>query len=91
MDEARRSGLIRDAGGDDLEEEAVCYLQIVLAAYLDAVGSDRLMHDMDAWGYSFRLGSTRCWWRSDADDARGWLQRHGLLTARGELTFSLRK
>ncbi len=28
---------------------------------------------MDAWGYSFRLGSTRAWFEGDAQDARAWL------------------
>ena len=30
MTENRRNGLDRDAGGDDLEESAVCYLQVLL-------------------------------------------------------------
>jgi hypothetical protein len=34
MDEDRRNGLERDAGGDDLEESAVCYLQVLLADHL---------------------------------------------------------
>jgi hypothetical protein len=34
---------------------------------------------MDAWGYSFRFGSARAWFERDADDARGWLARRGLL------------
>jgi hypothetical protein len=58
MDEVRRAGFECNAGGDDIEEAAVCYLQIVLADYLPGVGRDRLMQDMDTWGYSFRLGST---------------------------------
>ncbi|MCB1054577.1 MAG: hypothetical protein KDD11_03595, partial [Acidobacteria bacterium] len=57
MDEARRSVLDTDAGGDDLEECGVCLLQIVLADHLAGVGTARLCRDMDAWGYSFRLGS----------------------------------
>ncbi len=70
MTPERRAGLDRDAGGDDPEESAVCYLQILLADALDEVGSERLMQDMDAWGYSFRLGSTRAWFEGDAEDAR---------------------
>lgn len=91
MDGNRRAGLERDAGGDDLEEAAVCYLQIVLADYLPGVGRDRLMQDMDAWGYSFRLGSSRAWFESDAADARAWLLDHGLLTAAGRPAFALRE
>ena len=39
----------------------MCYLQILLADALHGVGRERLMQDMDEWGYSFRLGSTRAW------------------------------
>ncbi len=90
MDGERRTGLDRDAGGDNLEEAAVCYLQVVLADFVGGVGSQRLMQDMDAWGYSFRLGSTRTWWHEDADDACEWLRDEGLLTAAGEPVFTLR-
>jgi hypothetical protein len=61
MTPTRRSKLNGDAGGDDLEECAVCYLQIVLASELPGAGKARFMQDMDDWGYSFRLGSTRRW------------------------------
>lgn len=90
MSRDRRAQLHRDAGGDDLEESAVCYLQIMLADYLDGVGRERLMLDMDAWGYSFRLGSTERWFREDASDARAWLEAEELLTATGEPRFRLR-
>lgn len=90
MDEARRNGLDTDAGGDYDEENAVCYLQILLADELPGLGKERMMADMDAWGYSFRLGSALAWFRQDADDARAWLQRHGLLTAAGGVTFEQR-
>ena len=89
MDESRREGLDRDAGGNDLEEAAVCYLQLVLAEQLPGAGRERLMCDMDAWGYSFRLGSTRRWWQEDADDARKWLIEKGLLTVDGEAVFAV--
>jgi hypothetical protein len=59
MTPERRVGLDRDAGGDDLEEAAVCYLQVVLADEFAGVGRERLCADMDARGYRFRLGSTR--------------------------------
>ena len=83
MDRRRRESLNRDAGGDDLEEAAVCYLQVLLADELPGVGRQRLMRDMDVWGYSFRLGSTERWFERDADDARDWLLREGLATASG--------
>lgn len=91
MDGRRREGLDRDAGGDDLEEAAVCYLQILLADHIDGVGRDRLMRDMDTWGYSFRLGNTRDWFEKDAQDAREFLVNHRLIDAAGEPTFALRR
>ena len=86
----RRAGLDRDAGGDDLEEAAVCYLQVVLADEIRGVGRDRLMSDMDAWGYSFRLGNTREWFQHDAEDAMAFLINHGLLSAGGQPIYALR-
>lgn len=91
MSDERRGSLERDAGGSDLEESAVCFLQVVLADALPAVGAERLMHDMDTWGYSFRLGSTSRWFSEDADDARAWLRRHSLLNCDGSATFDLRR
>ena len=49
------------------------------------------MLDMDAWGYSFRLGSTRPWFENDAEDAEEFLMTHGLLDASGQVTFRLRQ
>lgn len=86
----RRETLETDAGGDDLEESAVCYLQVLLADELDGVGRDRLMADMDSWGYSFRLGDTRSWFERDAEDARKWLIDHGLLNINDSPVFQLR-
>lgn len=90
MNEARRDGLDRDAGGDDLEESAVCYLQVVLADEITGGGRDTLMSDMDNWGYSFRLGNTRDWFQNDAEDAAEFLINHGLLSSDGRPTFKLR-
>jgi hypothetical protein len=81
MSPERRAGLDRDAGGDDLEESAVCYLQVLLADELPGVGWRRLCTDMDAWGYSFRLGSTQAWFEEDARDAQKWLRDHGVIDA----------
>jgi hypothetical protein len=86
-----RAGHTGDAASDDLEEAAVCYLQILLADLLPAVGRDRLMCDMDAWGYSFRLGSTRRWFESDAEDACDWLVQHRLIDESGHTTGNLRE
>ena len=79
MDAGRRRGLHTDAGGTVLEECAVCYLQIVLAAELPDVGSDRMQRDMDRWGYTFRLGSARAWFEHDAEDARTFLVERNLI------------
>ena len=79
-----------NAQSDDLEEAAVCYLQVLLADTLTEVGSVALMRDMDEWGYSFRLGSTARWFTKDAEDAQAWLCRHGILSREGLLTGELR-
>lgn len=41
---------------------------------------------MDAWGYTFRLGSASAYVEHDADDAWRWLREHGLVDADGALT-----
>jgi hypothetical protein len=90
MQEARRAQLKMDAGGDFDEENAVCYLQITLADQIPQLGSQRLMLDMDRWGYTFRLGSTQAWFREEGAEANAWLQRHGVLDQQGHLTGRLR-
>ena len=90
MTPERRVGLDRDAGGDDSEENAVCYLQVLLADQLPGVGRQRLCEDMDTWGYSFRLGSTRAWFEADADDARIWLAGFGVIDTSNRPTGALR-
>lgn len=81
MPTSRRQVLHTNAGGDDGEENAVCYLQIVLGSRIEALGAERLMMDMDAWGYSFRLGSARAWFESDAEDAHQWLLDRQIIAA----------
>jgi hypothetical protein len=90
MDGVRRSTLERDAGGDHAEENAVCYLQILLADYLDGCGRERMCADMDAWGYTFRLGSAQAWFEQDAQDAREWLLAHQLIDSLGAPTWKRR-
>lgn len=90
MTPERRAGLDRDAGGDDLEEAAVCYLQVLLAGELPGVGVERAFADMDAWGYSFRHGSARAWFENDAEDVRAWLCQHGVTAADDLLTGACR-
>ncbi len=90
MDAARRAVLDTDAGSDDAEEIAVCYLQVLLAAEIPGCDQDRIFADMDAWGYSFRLGSSRAWFENDAEDAFKWLISNNLIGKRGNLSYRLR-
>lgn len=90
MTSERRAGLDRDAGGDDPEEAAVCYLQILLADHIDGLGRERLMQDMDSWGYSFRLGSTPQWFEEDAEDSHNWLIKHEIIDQHDDVSFHLR-
>jgi hypothetical protein len=90
MDPARRVQLVTDAGGDDDEECAVCYLEVLLADELTSFGRARCLADMDEWGYSFREGTAERWFRGDGASARQWLQERGLLDAAGRPTFELR-
>lgn len=89
MDADRRARLHTDAGGDFAEEDAVCYLQVMLASEL-GLSVEAICADMDEWGYTFRLGSAQAWFERDAEDARAWLARHGLLTAAGAPSFRMR-
>lgn len=81
MDDARRARLHTDAHpqGDDIEENATCYLQCLLATALPGYSQARCFADMEAWGYSFVLGSAAAWFSDDAEDARGYLLRHRLI------------
>jgi hypothetical protein len=90
MAPARRANLHTDAGGDHAEENGVCYLQILLADQFPGVGRARMQRDMDRWGYSFRLGSSRAWFEHDAADARDWLLAYGLIDAADRPTWQLR-
>ncbi len=91
MDSERRARLHTDAGGECLEENGVCYLQILLADELPGVGRERMWADMDAWGYSFRLGSARTWFEQDAQDARNWLIQQGLIDDSERLLWRMRQ
>lgn len=81
----RRQSVHTDATDSVEEEDAVCVLQALLADALPGAGRDRLLADMDAWGYSFRLGSARAYLEQDAADAWRWLQAHGLVDAQRRL------
>ena len=86
----RRRSLDTDAGGDYAEEDAVCFLQIVLADHLPPLDRARMCQDMDRWGYTFRLGSAAAWFRDDAAGARAWLVSHGLLDPNGRPRWRVR-
>ncbi len=91
MTPERRAGLDADARGDNAEENAVCYLQILLADHVHHFGRARMMLDMDEWGYSIRLGSALAWFEGDALDARDWLLRQALIDRDGQPTWKLRE
>jgi len=78
---ARRADVHTDATDSIEEEDAVCVLQALLADALPGVGRARVLADMDAWGYTFRLGSASAYVDHDADDAWAWLQARGLVDA----------
>jgi len=90
MDSGRRNKLHTDAAGGYDEEDAVCYLQILLADQLADYDRQQMFADMDAWGYSFRLGSSRAWFNQDAEDAREWLMKYNLIDNSGIPTWTLR-
>ena len=75
----RRAAVHTDATDSIAEEDAVCVLQGLLGDALPGVGRDRVLADMDAWGYTFRLGSARAYVDHDAEDAWTWLQARGLV------------
>ncbi|MFO1422633.1 MAG: hypothetical protein U1F70_03115 [Candidatus Competibacteraceae bacterium] len=91
MDADRRARLHTDAGGEVIEENGVCYLQILLADALPGVGRARMCAEMDAWGYTFRLGSARAWFEQDAEDARDWLLQNDLIDLEERPTWRVRQ
>ncbi|AVP98988.1 hypothetical protein C7S18_18205 [Ahniella affigens] len=80
----RRASIHTDASDSVPEENATCYLQLLLADAIPGFGFARACQDMDAWGYTFRLGSARAWFEHDAEDARA------LLLARADLAGFVR-
>lgn len=78
-DADRREKLHTDAGGSDTEENAVCYLQCLLAERLEGYSRQRCFADMDAWGYHFILGSAAAWFDHDSEDAQALLRARGWL------------
>ena len=74
-----RAGIHTDASDSIAEENAVCVLQALLGDQLPGVGGQRVLADMDAWGYTFRLGSAAAYVAHDAEDAWAWLHEQGLI------------
>jgi len=81
----RRMAVHTDATDSIEEEDAVLVLQALLADELPGVGAARILSDMDAWGYTFRLGSARAYVEHDAAAAWAWLAGRGLTDARRKL------
>ena len=81
----RRAQVHTDATDSIAEEDAVCVLQGLLGDALPGVGRARVWADMDAWGYTFRLGSAQAYVERDATEAWNWLREHGLVGADGAL------
>lgn len=90
MNNKRRVNLDTNAEGDYDEENGVCYLQIILANDIPEMGKNRMMQDMDSWGYTFRLGSAENWFKHDAEDAFNWLENHQLLDGKNKASYKLR-
>ena len=74
----RRERVHIDATDSIEEEDAVCVLQALLGDELPGVGRERVLADMDAWGYTFRLGSASAYFHDDAALAWDWLHERGL-------------
>lgn len=79
-----------DAKGSTAEENASCYLQIILADYIPNLNRHILMYDMDCWGYSFRLGSAARWFFADSEQTHRWLIDRNILTHDGTPSWKLR-
>lgn len=89
MDSQRRADLDTNAGGDYDEENAVCFLQILLSDHIPGYNKTTMLTEMDEWGYSFRLGSSRRWFEEDAEDARNWLTQRGIIDAKKQPSWLL--
>ncbi len=87
---AVRAGVHTNATDSIAEENAVCVLQALLGGQLPGVGSARVLADMDAWGYTFRLGSAAAYVEHDAEDAWNWLHQHDLIDSHRCLLFPTR-
>ena len=85
LEPGRRAAVHTDATDSIEEEDAVCVLQTLLGDALPGVGAQRVLADMDAWGYTFRLGSARAYVEQDAGAAWQWLIARGLVDRKRRL------
>ena len=53
-------------------------------------GIDRMFSDMDEWGYTFRLGSSKAWFEEDAKEVFDWLLSHNIISKDGDPDWKLR-
>jgi len=91
MDNSRRQQLDTNAGGDYDEENAVCYLQLLLSDYLQGYNRQQQFTDMDNWGYTFRLGNAKRWFTADAEDIKQWLMDQRLINDQQVPSWQLRE
>lgn len=75
MDATRRETLHTDAQGTQAEEDAVCYLQVLMSDLIPPMGREKMFADMDIWGYNFMAGSTKEWFYNDSADAKSTLMQ----------------
>lgn len=85
MPDEKRAEVHTNASDSIAEEDAVCVLQALLGDELPDVGRERIWADMDAWGYTFRLGSAKAYFENDAGDAFAFLRARGLINAKQQL------
>lgn len=90
MPQNQRNSDDPDAAGSTAEENATCYLQLLLSDHVARYSRTQQMNDMDEWGYSFRLGSAYAWFQSDAEDAKDWLVLHRIIDLNNNITWKLR-
>lgn len=91
MKKNRRDKLHTNAGGNALEENCVCYLQILMAKEFQPYSQQKIFADMDTWGYSFRLGSAQQWFLHDTAEERITLESWGVVNKSGQPSFLLRQ
>lgn len=85
LPEEKRAHIHTDASDSVAEEDAVCVLQALLGDELPGVSKERIWADMDAWGYTFRLGCAQAYFENDASEAFAFLIRRGLINSKQAL------